>query len=96
MIPGLAYTHKGFYISNQVESRPMYSSSGLGATGLHTRGLSHLVNTLIFIVDRVDVHTREKSQLHLVGLLYTSPPGVLKNGTPHNSTSEQSARKLTI
>ncbi len=45
MIPDLAYTSRGLYASNQVRSRPTYSS-GLGATGLHTRGLRHLVNAL--------------------------------------------------
>ena len=37
----------------------MYSTSGLGATGLYTRRpLGFLVNVLKFIKDEADIHTR--------------------------------------
>ena len=46
----------------KVKSRPIYSNSGLRATGLLTkRSLSFLVNALTFIEDKADVRTKEKS-----------------------------------
>ncbi len=45
--------------SDQVRSRPMYSS-GLGATGLLPGGLCHF-RRFDFSKDEVDVCTREKS-----------------------------------
>ncbi len=58
MILDLAYTNKDLYTSNQVRSRPKCLPSGLSATGLHTRGLRHLVNAL---TDEANVCTKEKS-----------------------------------
>ncbi len=47
MIPDLAYTIRGIYVSNQVRSRPTYLL-GLGATGLHIKGLCYLINALSY------------------------------------------------
>ena len=49
MIPDLAYNSKDLNVSNQVKSKPTCSLLGLSATGLHTKGLCHLVNTLTSI-----------------------------------------------
>ncbi len=46
MISDLTYTSRDFYTSNHVRSMSTYSLSGLGTTGLHTKGFCHLVNTL--------------------------------------------------
>ena len=46
MIPDLIYVSKGFYISNQIRSRPIYLSLGLSTIGLYIRNLYYLVNTL--------------------------------------------------
>ncbi len=58
IIPNLVYPSQSFYIFNQIISRTMYLSSGLSITGVTT---CHLVNALMFIVDKTNVDIKEKS-----------------------------------
>ncbi len=60
MILDLAYTNEVSMHPIKVRSRPMYLLFSLGSTGLPTRGLRHLVNTLTFIVDKANICIREK------------------------------------
>ena len=81
MISDLAYISKNFYISNQVKSRLMYSSSGLNATDLHlhTRNFCYLVNVWTFIesiirlvalTKLISIQERSFSYIKLVFYLY--------------------------
>ncbi len=59
MIPDFAYTNKDLYKFNQVEFRPICLLLSLNAIGLHTKGLCHSVNTMIFINENVNVCTKQ-------------------------------------
>ncbi len=62
MILDLVYTNKDLYTFNQSRSKPIYLLSGLSAASLYAKGLCHLVNTLIFIDNKVNICTaKEKS-----------------------------------
>ena len=57
MISYLVYINRYFYAFNQVRSRSIYSTSGLSAISLYTKGFCYLVNAL---TDKTDIHIREK------------------------------------
>lgn len=60
MISDLVYITQDLYTSNQVRFRFMYLLLSLGITGLHTRGLCHLINALTSIFNKVDIHIKKK------------------------------------
>ncbi len=73
MISDLTYTSQVLIHLIKVRPKLIYSLSDPGSIGLPIRGLCHLVNALIFIVDEAGIRIREKSWLRLVELSSISP-----------------------
>lgn len=57
MIPDLIYTSRGLNASNQINSRPTYLLSDLGATILYIKCLGHLINIL---TNKANIGKKEK------------------------------------